>query len=77
MSEVKGKETRNLDIEDDDNLIYASYKFIIGYIFKDGALSGAVIMYSDPKNLTPRFFRAVLTDGVLHVPQPGSEEVRA
>ena len=33
--------------------------------------------YSDPKNITPRFFRAVLTDGVLHVPQPGSEEVRA
>ena len=31
--------------------------------------------YSDPKNITPHFFRAVLTDGVLHVPQPGSEEV--
>lgn len=43
-SEVKGKENRTLDSEDDDNLFYAGDNFILGYVFKDGALSGAVIM---------------------------------
>lgn len=32
--------------------------------------------YSDPTNIRPRFFRAVLRDGVLEVPPPDSEEVR-
>ena len=32
--------------------------------------------YSDPKNITPHFFRAVLRDGVLEVPRMDSEEVR-
>lgn len=32
--------------------------------------------YTDPQNITPRFFRASLTDGVMVVPQWGSEEVR-
>ena len=32
--------------------------------------------YSDPKNITPHFFRAVLHDGVLEVPRMDSEEVR-
>lgn len=32
--------------------------------------------YSDPKNITPRFFRAKLVDGVMDVPPPDSEEVR-
>lgn len=32
--------------------------------------------YSDPKNITPRFFRAKLEDGVLNVPPFDSEEVR-
>lgn len=32
--------------------------------------------YSDPQNITPRFFRAVLRDGVLTVPPFDSEEVR-
>lgn len=32
--------------------------------------------YSDPKNITPRFFRAQLEDGVLTVPPFDSEEVR-
>lgn len=32
--------------------------------------------YSDLNNITPMFFRAVLNDGVLLVPPPGSEEVR-
>lgn len=32
--------------------------------------------YSDPKNITPRFFRATLVDGVMTVPPPDSEEVR-
>ena len=32
--------------------------------------------YTDPKNITPRFFRASLTDGVLTVPPWDSEEVR-
>ena len=32
--------------------------------------------YSDPENITPRFFRAVLRDGVLDVPPWDSEEVR-
>ncbi len=31
--------------------------------------------YSDPENITPRFFRAVLHDGVLQVPPWDSEEV--
>ena len=32
--------------------------------------------YSDPENITPRFFRAVLRDGALDVPPWDSEEVR-
>ena len=32
--------------------------------------------YSDPKNITPRFFRGSLTDGVMVVPTWDSEEVR-
>ena len=32
--------------------------------------------YSDPENITPHFFRAVLRDGVLEVPPMDSEEVR-
>lgn len=32
--------------------------------------------YSDPANITPHFFRAVLHDGVLEVPPMYSEEVR-
>lgn len=32
--------------------------------------------YSAPENITPRFFRAVLHDGVLDVPPMYSEEVR-
>ncbi len=32
--------------------------------------------YTDPKNITPRFFRASLTDGVMVVPPWDSEEVR-
>lgn len=32
--------------------------------------------YSDPKNIQPMFFRAVLHDGVLKVPRPDSEEVK-
>ena len=32
--------------------------------------------YSDPENITPHFFRAVLHDGVLEVPPMYSEEVR-
>ncbi len=32
--------------------------------------------YSDPQNIKPRFFRAVLHDGVLEVPPWDSEEVR-
>lgn len=43
-SEVKDKERRTLDREDDDNLFYTGDNFILGYVFKDGALSGAVIM---------------------------------
>lgn len=31
--------------------------------------------YSDPENITPMFFRAVLKDGVLEVPDRGSQEV--
>lgn len=31
--------------------------------------------YSDPENITPRFFRAVLRDGVLEVPDQSSLEV--
>ena len=32
--------------------------------------------YSDRENITPRFFRAVLRDGVLEVPPMDSQEVR-
>lgn len=32
--------------------------------------------YSDPENITPHFFRAVLHDGVLEVPPMDSKEVR-
>lgn len=32
--------------------------------------------YTDPQNITPRFFRASLTDGVMVVPPWESEEVR-
>lgn len=32
--------------------------------------------YSDPENITPHFFRAVLRDGVLEVPSMDSQEVR-
>lgn len=32
--------------------------------------------YSDPENITPHFFRAVLRDGVLDVPSMDSQEVR-
>lgn len=32
--------------------------------------------YTDPENIRPLFFRAVLRDGVLHVPSRDSEEVR-
>ena len=32
--------------------------------------------YADPQNITPRFFRASLTDGVMVVPPWDSEEVR-
>lgn len=32
--------------------------------------------YSDPENIRPLFFRAVLRDGVLHVPPRDSGEVR-
>ncbi|MGM9584400.1 MAG: type I-C CRISPR-associated protein Cas5c [Faecousia sp.] len=33
--------------------------------------------YTDPENITPHFFRAMLRDGVLDVPPMYSEEVRA
>ena len=32
--------------------------------------------YSDPANITPKFFRASLVDGVMIVPPPESREVR-
>ena len=32
--------------------------------------------YSDPENITPKFFRASLVDGVMAVPPPESGEVR-
>ena len=32
--------------------------------------------YSDPQNITPKFFRASLVDGVMTVPAPESMEVR-
>lgn len=32
--------------------------------------------YSDPENIRPLFFRAVLEDGVLTVPNHNSPEVR-
>ena len=32
--------------------------------------------YTDPRDIRPLFFRAVLRDGVLHVPPQDSEEVR-
>ena len=31
--------------------------------------------YSDPENITPMFFRAVLKDGVLEIPDRCSREV--
>ena len=31
--------------------------------------------YTDPDNIQPMFFRAVLHDGVLEVPRPDSEGV--
>ena len=31
--------------------------------------------FSDPKNITPMFFRAKMEKGVIHVPTPDSEEV--
>lgn len=31
--------------------------------------------YSDPGNITPMFFRAVLRDGVLEVPDRSGQEV--
>ncbi|MGN0998534.1 MAG: type I-E CRISPR-associated protein Cas5/CasD, partial [Faecousia sp.] len=31
--------------------------------------------YSDPENISPMFFRAILRDGVLEVPKFGSQEV--
>ena len=31
--------------------------------------------YTDPKNITPMFFRAALKNGVLNIPAPGSQEV--
>ena len=33
--------------------------------------------YTDPQNITPHFFRAVLRDGVLKVPHMSGKEVRA
>ena len=33
--------------------------------------------YSDPENIVPRFFRATLKDGVMHVPAWESEGVKA
>ena len=33
--------------------------------------------YSDPENITPNFFRAVLHDGVMEVPPMYSQEVRS
>lgn len=32
--------------------------------------------YSDPKNITPRFFRATMTDGTISIPAMDSEEVK-
>ena len=32
--------------------------------------------YTDPQNITPKFFRASLVDGALSVPAPDSQEVR-
>ncbi len=32
--------------------------------------------YSDPENITPRFFRATLKDGILEIPPWDSQEVR-
>lgn len=32
--------------------------------------------YSDPADITPKFFRASLVDGVMTVPPPNSREVR-
>lgn len=32
--------------------------------------------FGDPKNITPKFFRAQLVDGVMTVPPPESREVR-
>ncbi|MGN0028245.1 MAG: Ig-like domain-containing protein [Marinilabiliaceae bacterium] len=50
-SEVKGKETRNLDSEDDASLIFtADDDIVVVYMFEDGALSGAAISVK-PSNL--------------------------
>lgn len=32
--------------------------------------------FSDPANITPMFFRAVMVDGVIQVPRPDSAEVK-
>ena len=32
--------------------------------------------YSDPKNITPRFFRATMTDGTIRIPAMDNEEVK-
>lgn len=32
--------------------------------------------FSDPDNIEPRFFRAVMEDGIIKVPHPDAEEVR-
>ena len=41
----------------------------LGYVLYD-------MDYTDPEDIRPLFFRAVLRDGVLHVPPRDSEEVR-
>ena len=32
--------------------------------------------YSDPENITPMFFRAIMVDGIIQVPRPDSVEVK-
>ena len=32
--------------------------------------------FSDPANITPMFFRAMMVDGVIQVPRPDSMEVK-
>ena len=53
--------------------------YIIKILNSCEALNGFEINsdYSDKENITPRFFRAVLKDGVLDVPPMHSEEARA